>query len=252
MILKGLPHNRSRVYNADQLAVEYKEFPNANRYADDYVFGFAVFKQEEARRHRPLPPKRDSILRCNMAVAVSPYRYDAMMHQSPLNVRTENNQETFWSNADQSALVFREVSHTAFQYPFALAQQDCMDHPEWVKILLEGIAQLSGVAGGHTHSFYEFAPRSVVARLTPKLVAGYDTYGFNEEGDFPELMKRLGAEEGLPGNEFWMGGEIVRNLTPADRTRLETVEVHLYSNPDLLFDQIAEAFLGNAENVPAP
>jgi CRISPR-associated protein Cst2 len=143
-------------------------------------------------------------------------------------------------------LLHREVTHTAYQYPFALCQKDCLVKPDWAKALLKAIAQLNGVAGGHARAYYEFAPRSVVARLTPKLVAGFKTYGFDTEGSFPELLERIGkAGEGdLPGNEFWMGGELVRNLDTATKTRLDDCGVHLYANPDALFDELANAFLG--------
>ncbi|VEP14007.1 hypothetical protein H1P_2310005 [Hyella patelloides LEGE 07179] len=55
--------------------------------------------------------------------------------------------------------------------------------------MLDAIAQLNNVAGGHARAYYEFAPRSVFARLTPKLVAGYKTYGFDDEGNFAELNR---------------------------------------------------------------
>lgn len=255
LILMEQPNNRSRIHDADQLAVEFKEFPNASKYADDYLFGFMVAKPEEAKKNRPLPPKRDSIFRCNMAVALSPYKYDAVFHQSPLNQKTKNNEKTYWSNASTSVLLHREVTHTAFQYPFALSQRDCLDHPEWARALLQAIAQLNGVAGGHARAYYEFAPCSVVARLTPKLVAGYNTYGFNEAGEFPELLCRLGkaGDENcdLPGDEFWIGGEIVRNMDVNEKSHLEDAGVHLYANSERLFDALADAFLGGSESVSA-
>lgn len=220
LILMGNSHNRTRVHDAEQLAVEFKEFPNASKYADDFLFGFMVAKPDEAKKNKPLPPKRDSIFRCNMAVALNPYKYDAVFHQSPLNLKTKNNEKTYWSNASTSVLLHREVTHTAFQYPFALSGRDCQEHPEWVRSLLQAIAQLNGVAGGHARAYYEFAPRSVVARLTPKLVAGYNTYGFNEVAEFPELQQRLSKADtddcDLPGDEFWLGGEIVRNFWSLD------------------------------------
>ncbi|MBW4572166.1 MAG: type I-B CRISPR-associated protein Cas7/Cst2/DevR [Tolypothrix carrinoi HA7290-LM1] len=247
LILMEQPHNRTRIHDADQLAVEFKEFPNASKYADDYLFGFMVAKPEDAKKNKPLPPKRDSIFRCNMAVALSPYKYDAVFHQSPLNAKTKNNEKTYWNNAGTSALLHREVTHTAFQYPFALSGRDCQQHPEWVRTLLQAIAQLNRVAGGHARAYYEFAPRSVVARLTPKLVAGYNTYGFNDDGDFPELLQRLGKANtencDLPGNEFWLGGEIVRNLNEDTKKRLEDAGVNLYANPEHLFDALANQFL---------
>ena len=53
------------------------------------------------------------------------------------------------------------------------------------------------------------APRSIVARLTGNLVAGYDTYGFDDKGDFPEL-RRINKDD-LAGSEFRIGGELARN-----------------------------------------
>ncbi|NBD33547.1 MAG: type I-B CRISPR-associated protein Cas7/Cst2/DevR [Cyanobacteria bacterium] len=243
LITMEQPHNRTRLHEEDQLAVEFKEYPNADKYADDFLFGYMVAQTKEVKemKKQNLPAKRDSVLRCNMAVALSPYKYDAVFHQSPLNAGNSP-----WKNASTSALLHREVTHTAFQYPFALSQRDCLEKPEWTKALLSAIAQLNGVAGGHARAYYEFAPRSVVARLTPKLVAGYNTYGFQDDGSFSEL-NRLSAVDAdncdLPGNEFWVGGEIVRNLEEAEKSRLEEAGVHLYANPEQLFDDIAEHFL---------
>ncbi len=248
LIVFGQPHNRTRIRDADQLAVEFKDYPNAEEYADDFLFGYMVAKPADAKKMNGRPPKRDSVFRCNMAVALSPYRYDAVFHQSPLNQKTERNQKVFWSNASTSALLHREVTHTAFQYPFALSQQDCKEKPEWTRALLQAIAQLNGVAGGHARAYYEFAPRSVVVRLTPKLVAGYDTYGFGIDGQFKELGDRLTMRDAdkvdLPGDEFWIGGEIVRKLEDAKREAWEAAGVHLYANPEQLFDDVATEFCG--------
>ena len=85
------------------------------------------------------------------------------------------------------------------------------------------------------------APASLVARLTPALVAGYDTYGFDETGDFPELS-RIHPND-LSGHEFWVGGEIARNMPTDARQRLEAEGVTFYPNPQKLLADIAQAFL---------
>jgi CRISPR-associated protein Cst2 len=241
LIKAGLPCNRTRLYDQDQLAVEFKEFPNADKFADDFLFGFLVADKDAIKAAKGLPPKRDSILRMNLAVALTPYKFDATFHQSPKNVETERNKGKFWKNTKDSVLIHREVAHTAYQYPFALAYSDCQAKSDWTKALIEAIAQLSDVAGGHARSYYEMAPKSVVARLAPSLIAGYDTYGFNEKGEFPELG-RIKASD-LPGDEFWVGGEIVRTLQPAQREYLENEGVHLYENPQKLLADLADAFL---------
>jgi CRISPR-associated protein Cst2 len=242
MLIKAeVPSNRQRLHDQDQLAVEFKKFPNADEYADDFLFGFMVADNDAIKKHKGQPPKRDSVLRMNMAVALTPYRFDSTFHQSPKNVETEQNKETFWKNATNSALLHREVAHTAYQYPFALAGSDCKAKPEWVKALLAAIAQLSDVAGGHARSYYEMAPKSIVARLTPSLVAGYNTYGFDEQGAFTDL-KRIN-ENDLPGGEFWIGGELARNMDDAKKQELVDAGVTFYDNPQTLLAELAEEFL---------
>lgn len=231
----GLPCNRSRLHDEDQLAVVFKDFPDASKYADDFFFGFMVADKDAIKKNKDKtrPAKRDSVLRMNMAVALSAYHFDATFHQSPLNV------DSPWKNASSSALLHRELTHTAYQYPFALALQDCLVGKEgarWTRALLTAIGQLSNVAGGHARSYYEMAPRSIVARLTPSLVAGFSTYGFDDKGDFKELA-RIRADD-LPGKEFWVGGEIVRQLPADERKRLEAEGVHLFSNPQALLDKL--------------
>jgi len=172
-----------------------------------------------------------------MALALTPYRFDATFHQSPLNAGVSP-----WKNSPKSALLHREISHTAYQYPFALAYNDCTEKPDWVKALLNAISELSDVAGGHARSYYEMAPKSIVARLTSCLVAGFNTYGFDETGDFAELS-RLNSDD-LPADEFWIGGEIVRNMKAEERKRLKDAGAKVYENPQKLLADLANDFLG--------
>lgn len=51
-----LPCNRSRLHNEDQLAVEFKEFPNADKYADDFLFGYMVADKDAIKRTVINPP----------------------------------------------------------------------------------------------------------------------------------------------------------------------------------------------------
>lgn len=231
-----VPCNRSRLHNEDQLAVEFKEFPNAEKFADDFLLGYMVADKDAIKNNKGMPAKRDSIFRMNMAVALTPYRFNAIFHQSPKNAG-----KSPFKNSANSALIHREVAHTAYQYPFALSQRDCQTQPDWAKALLKAISEMNEVAGGHARSYYEMAPASIVARLTPSLVAGYDTYGFNEKGGFDEL-KRINSTD-LPGDDFWVGGEIVRKMAAEERTRLEAEKVKLYDNPQRLLADLAEAFL---------
>lgn len=255
--------NRKRRHDLDQLAVEFKEFPNAEKFADDFLFGFMVADKDAIKKNKVFPSKRDSIFRVNMAVSVMPYRFNAVFHQSPLNADPSP-----WKNASTSALIHRETIHTAYQYPFALAGKDCESNQEWTKALLKSIGQLTNVAGGHARSFYEMSPKSIVVRLTPSLIAGFDTYGFDDKGDFHELSRinfsgktdqtqtpddQTQTPDGqtqttvknkdLPGDEFWIGGELARNMGSAEKQRLLNLGVQFFNNPQILLEKVGEEFL---------
>lgn len=233
----GFPCNRKRLHNEGQLAVEYASFPNASKYIDDFFFGFMVVDQKAVAKHPTEVPKRVGVLRMNMAVATSPYRHDTIFHHAPMNAG-----QSPWKNANNSALLHRETSYTSFQYTFALSGEDCAKaNPKWVKGLLEAIGQLTGVGGGHSRSYYEMAPASVVIRLTSSLIAGFSTYGFNDVGEFPELSRL--AKDDLPGNEFWLAGDLVRQLGTEERLRLEAQKVKLRANPQKLLAELADHWL---------
>jgi CRISPR-associated protein Cst2 len=172
----------------------------------------------------------------NMAVALTPYRFDATFHQSPLNAGNSP-----WKNSSKSALLHREVAHTAYQYPFALAYSDCKAQPEWTKALLQAISQLSDVAGGHARSYYEMAPKSIVARLTPSLIAGFNTYGFDEQGNFSELSRI--HDNDLPADEFWIGGELARTMNEPQKAELSAAGVNFYDNPQTLLADLTDEFV---------
>ncbi len=239
---RGLPMNRSRLHNEDQLAVEYKAYPDADVYADDFIFGHLVADQAAVKKYKGKPAKRDSVLRMNMAVGLAPYRHDATFHQSPLNAGASP-----WKNSSTSALLHREVAYTAFQYPFALNLEDCArgsggtahaDGAKWIRALISAIGELSDVAGGHARSLFEMAPKSVVVRLTPKLASGFNSYGFAVDGTFPELARL--RDDDLPGKEFYIGGDIVRVMSDVDRKAVESSGAHLFASPQAALEQATD------------
>lgn len=247
----SLPTNRERLHDEEQLAVRFADYPDPDQYADDFLFGYLVAKDREkirkevaAKRSKSAAEqftfKRDSVLRMNLAKALEPYRYNAVFTQSPLSAK-----DSAYKNSDKSALLHRETAHTAFQYPFALNGNDCKPKPKWVRALLGAIGELSDVAGNHARSYYEMAPASIVVRLTPQLVAGYQTYGFTADGKFPELIDGIlhDPTPDYPGAEFFIAGKIVKDM-PADQAeRLASRGVTLDRDPRKLLDTVADRFL---------
>jgi CRISPR-associated protein Cst2 len=255
----GLPCNRERLPDEDQLAVRFADYPNPDKFADDFLFGYLVAagsndrkrirKELEAKRGKPAAEhfqfKRDSVLRMNLAKGLEPYRHNAIFTQSPLAA-----EGSAYQNATTSALLHRETCVTPFQYPFALNSNDCLPQPDWTRRLLQAIGELNDVAGNHTRSYYEMAPASIVVRMTKLLVAGYETYGFKKaksgDGyDFPEVIDGILFDPPYyPGNEFYFGGRIVRDLSDARRHALADRGVTLDRDPRQLIETVAQKFLG--------
>lgn len=260
----GLPCNRSRLHDEEQLAVKFAEYPDPEKYVDDFFFGYLV-AASSAERKKILDElkrggrdsfqfKRDSVLRMNLARGTEPYRHDSVFTQSP-----RNSDDSPWQNSDASALLHRETVQTAFQYPFALNLDECKegtfkkgaggDETEVVGLeyLLRAISELSGVAGNHARSYYEMAPASIVIRLSESLVAGYNTYGFTKEGNFPEVVD--GIQRGdYPGGEFFIGGKIVKDMPEENGQALEKYNVTLDRSAQRLIATVTKKVLaGGAE-----
>lgn len=262
-ILRGYPDiecNRERLGDEEQLAVRFADFPDAEKYADDFLMGWLIAQggkdrektrntlKEKGRDPDKFTFKRDSVLRMNLAVALEPFRHSTVFTQSPQQV------DSPWQNAEQSQLLHRETAVTAFQYPFALNLNDCKTEKqkEWTKCLLQAIGELNGVAGNHARSYFEMAPASIVVRLTEQLVAGYDTYGFEIQdagtggigkGDhrLPEIVDGILQDPpDFPGTEFYLGGNLVKDLPMDKAEELVKAGVTLDRSPQRLLKTIAD------------
>lgn len=253
----GLPCNRERLDDEEQLAVEFKDYPDAEHYADDFFMGWLVAASGKDRqsiiselREKGRDPdkfrfKQDSILRMNMAVALEPYRHDSVFTQSPRDMTSESIKAH--KNDTSSNLLHRETTFTAFQYPFALNLEDCRGKEKWTSVLLRAIGELNEVAGNHARSYYEMAPASIIIRLTPQLVAGYNTYGFyiadNDTHRSPEVVEGI-LKGDYAGAEFHLGGKVVRDMDEHTARLLKDKSVTLDRNPQRLLATVAEKALG--------
>ena len=249
----GLPSNRTRLHDEEQLAVRFSDYPNPDAYVDDFFFGYLVAASNKDRKkifsevkRKDFTFKRDSILRMNLAKALEPYRHSSVFTQSPLA-----SEDSKYRNATVSALLHRETAVTAFQYPFALNLNDCKKKPEWTHALLRAIGELNDVAGNHARSYFEMAPASIVVRLTPSLVAGYNTYGFSLAGPkedthtFAEVIDGILHEPpDYNGKEFFIGGKIVKDLPAEKADALKKRGVTLARDPRELLKTVADKALG--------
>jgi CRISPR-associated protein Cst2 len=90
------------------------------------------------------------------------------------------------------------------------------------------------------------APASIVARLSNQLVAGYQSYGFQVDGSFPEVVNGILRDPtpDYPGSEFYIGGKIVKDMSDGDFKKLESRGVTLDRDPRRLIEVLSEKFIG--------
>jgi CRISPR-associated protein Cst2 len=245
--------NRERLGDEEQLAVKFRDYPDPDKYIDDFFMGWLVaasgsdrkkIRDElKARKRDPdkFTFKRDSVLRMNMAVALEPYRHDSVFTQSPQDKTPKDVKAHV--NVENSQLLHRETTFTPYQYPFALNLEDCRKKAEWTKTLLKAIGELNDVAGNHARSYFEFAPASIVVRLTNQLVAGYDTYGFRTPEDgkhtLPEIVDGI-LKDDYPGSELYLGGKMVKDLAEDVAAALGKKKVNLFRSPQKLLEKVGE------------
>lgn len=111
--------------------------------------------------------------------------------------------------------------------------------------MLGAIGELAGVAGNHARSYYEMAPASIIVRLTPQLVAGYQTYGFTPDGKFAEVVDGILRDPpDYPGAEFYIGGKVVKDMPDEQMKKLGDQGVTLDRDPRKLLETVAGKFLG--------
>lgn len=248
----GLPCNRTREHNEEQLAVSFQDYPSAEKFIDDFYFGYMVANRKEVKDASPdYQYKRDSVLRNNLAVGLSPYRYETLFTQSPKTVAPGGgNEAPKWKNAGSSQLLHREMSFTAYQFPVALNLKDCRVSPNeagskhnlWFSSLLKAFSELNGVAGNHARSYFEMSPVSVIARLTTRLASGFPLYPYTGDSE-PSVVEDILVGD-LPGAEFVLGGEIVKDL-PEERSKaLVDRGVALYRTAEKAFDHISKQATG--------
>jgi len=83
-------------------------------------------------------------------------------------------------------------------------------------------------------------------------VAGYQTYGFKPkkngqsgEYDFPELLAGFRCQPSdYPPDEFYLGGQIVREMEDATQDELTKLGVTLDRSPQRLIETVADGALG--------
>jgi CRISPR-associated protein Cst2 len=103
-----------------------------------------------------------------------------------------------------------EVHATRYQFSLALTPQR-LRRPEHALRAVEAIACLRTVAGNHARFLYDFAPESIVFRLThdpaPRMLYCFQTSDDGKSVDVPVLLQRVQAGD-IQADELILGGPV--------------------------------------------
>ena len=161
----------------------------------------------------------------NHAISLNPFNHKKLLQQYP---KADGR-----SNSD-GGLLSVETHLTAYQYPFCLCDLESWFNKEYIRDVLIGIGGIGEVGGNNSRTLFDFSPRSIVIRVTSRASFGLNPYGFGEDGTFSELS-RINANDIVSGDEFWIGGEIVRKGGIN-----ENLGIHLYENCETLLKDLGK------------
>ena len=183
----------NRKINASGFEWQDDQFKKPEKFLDDWLLGFMDPKKETNKRRAPLEISR--------AVSTRPYSGDVSFNVASVGAQRTNKNPIPYSV---------EIHATRFQYSFALSGDDVQQ--EWKAFALEGLVNLRRVAGNHARFLFDFAPTSIVLRVThdpaPRIL-----YCFEESQESiacPRLVQLAQAGDIDPG-ELIIGGEIANH-----------------------------------------
>lgn len=241
-----------------QPAVEYSEAPDQTRperFMDDLYMGFMVTgknakpagktkkkgKEAEVAAEKGRKQERwDSPLYCAPALSLDPYEADTLFHQAPKVSGAVKDEDT-----KGGALYQVQAQLTAYRWFWALDLErvhaaEGGSYTEMFQAFMRVMADPPRAGGNHARYLYYAAPASAVLRLTTRRSLQLDPLAWRAPDDFGGL-KNLGRFEDLPGEEFYVGGDVVQALSDEEMSRLGRAGVHLFGSAQAAYAAVAEA-----------
>lgn len=184
-------------------------------FIDDDVMGFMIAEgakvdgsdeEEETgkkgakKREKGTCTKRRGVLEISRAISLTPFAGDISFNAKS-------------GTKGKTSLYGTEMHATRFQYGFAMTP-DRLHVKERVFDTLDAIVSLGEVAGNHSRFLFDFAPDSVIYRITedpaPRLLYSFEQ-GKDGKIRVPDLLRRLEAGDISP-EELYIGGPITKTF----------------------------------------
>jgi CRISPR-associated protein Cst2 len=221
---KGIPHNRKRDNDKQILTVEFTQGTPDGTSWDDEAMGFLILDKKHIKKGGKF--RGDTTVRNQPPMTILPWKNDVILNQSPD------------SNVGHEVCVrSREALHSAYQYALAWNLND-WSKKSWAQLGLITIGQMAGVAGNQRAYLYDMSPASLIIRLRPQLVPGFDMLAWNTNGSHKVIEKILMGD--IDGKGFFIAGEIICDMDATMVEQLREKGVVVGRNCEKMLDLVSE------------
>jgi CRISPR-associated protein Cst2 len=186
------PEQVNRIYQSavDEYHVKDEGY-DEKLYMDDDIFGYMDAKKDS--KNKNATTKRRGVLEVSRAISLTPFNCDKIFNAKAGGMKTS------------TSIYNVEVHATQYQYTIGFKMGDFIV-PERAKYLLDAVTNVRHVGGNHSRFLFDFAPESIVARITtspsPQIIYCYDDEGI------PMKVSRLIDNEDIAPEEIIIGGSI--------------------------------------------
>jgi CRISPR-associated protein Cst2 len=217
--------------------------PTGETYIDDDLLGFMSAKAAASEGESGSANVRRAVLEVSRAVSLTPWSGDVTF-----NAASPGATPSAQKKGSNPVPYGTEVHATRYQFGFAITPER-LRQPARALIALRSLISLRTVAGNHGRFFYDFAPDSIVLRITddpaPRCLYCFDTTDGGKTVHSEPLLQRVSAGDIL-AKELIVGGAIAgtpngKSLCDAKVTVVDGVKAAIEKACERLNDQLSAA-----------
>jgi len=207
----------NRRWNEDKRVNEWKDHQflgwtekNGDTFIDDDLLGYMTAEAASEEGEAGSANVRRAVLEVTRAVSLTPWSGDVTFNAAspgatPSAQKKGNNPVPYGA----------EFHATRYQFGFAMTPERLRVRARAAKAV-RALASLRNVAGNHGRFLFDFAPDSVVLRLTedpaPRLLHCFETFDEGKTVEAPALIQRVAAGDIAP-SELVVGGALAFGTT---------------------------------------
>ncbi len=182
--------------------------PNGDTYIDDDLLGFMTTEAVKEEGQAGSANVRRAVLEVTRAISLTPWSGDFTF-----NAASPGATPSAQKKGSNPVPYGTELHATRYQYGFALTPQRLREKQRAASAI-QAICQLRCVAGNHGRFLFDFAPDSIIFRITedpaPRLLYCFHTEDNGQTVTAPELLDRVEMGD-IVASELILGGPFTQS-----------------------------------------